>query len=382
MAKPKKEESNTEQNIVNGSKETLSTILKTRKEDHYNFEERVEWQISTGSLTLDSYIGGYLSPCLVRICGANNEGKTPQTLEIIRNFLSTVPNSKAFWVIAEGRGLSKENKERCQLKFVYSAEEWEVGTVFVLESNVFELYIKCVQDLVLNNPEKIKYAFIVDSIDGLRLKSDEGKEINEANKVAGAPALSKKMLQSLSLGMFKYGHLMILLSQVTAEIKLNQYEKTPNRGGQFSGGNSLLHGADWIFEYQPSYNGDYILDNPSGKLNDGKSKSIGKWSKVILQKSGVETSRKQLITYPIKFGRKPSGIWLERELVDLLLSWNLLIKAGAWFNFDGDLLSELKDKKYEINDKYHGIDSIYDLLENNKELTQYLSEKFKKLIEK
>ena len=359
----------------------LSSILKENKDQHYNYHERVTWKVSTGSLLLDVAIGGYLSPCLVRVCGNFNEGKTPETLEIVRNFLTTVPNSKCFWVIAEGRGLSKENQERCGLKFIYKPEDWEVGTVFVLESNVFELFIKCVKDAVLNNPNNIKYCFVVDSIDGLMLKDDRQKEIEEANKVAGTPALSKKMLQSLSLGMFKFGHLMILLSQVTAEIKLDKYQRSPNRGGEFSGGNSLLHGSDWIFEYQKTgYNDDFILDNPSGKLNDGKSKPIGKWAKVMVQKSALEASRKQLVQYPIKYGKKPSGIWIEYEIADLLLGWELIKKKTAWLTFNENVVKEAKEKGLELQEQHQGMDNLRKYLEANPPITEYFYNRFKAVL--
>ncbi len=375
MAKQKKEEEIEEVKTDNNSQ--LNEILKEHKEEHYNFQERVDWKVSTGSLTLDTYMGGGIGPCLVRLCGNNNEGKTPQALEICRNFLGTVKNSKVFWVIAEGRGLSKENQERCDLKFVYTAEDWKIGTVFVLESNVFELFIKCVKDLVLNNPDNIKYGFVVDSVDGLQLRDDKAKEVTENNRVAGTPMLSKKMMQSLSLGMFKYGHLMILISQVTSEIKLDQYAKTANRGGNFSGGNSLLHAADWILEYQSTYNGDIILDNPNGKLNDGKSKPVGKWCKVVLQKSAIEASRKQVIQYPIKFGKKPSGVWVEYEIIDSLLAWEKLKKAGAWMTFSDNLITELKEKNLELEKQHQGVEKLRKYLEENKSITDYLFENIK-----
>lgn len=366
---------------VNPSIQKLDGILKENKSDHYNFDERVTWKVSSGSLLLDMAIGGHFTPCLIRMCGSNGEGKTSQTLEIVRNFLATVPNSKCFWVLAEGRGLSKENIERCELKFVYSAEEWTTGTVFVLESNVYELFIKCVKTLVTDNEEKIKYCFVVDSIDGLQLKDDKAKDITENNRVAGAPALSKKMLQSLSLGMFKYGHLMILISQVTSEIKIDPYSKAPNRGGSFSGGNALLHGSDWIFEYSPSYNSDYILDNPKGKLNDGKTKTIGKWAKVTLQKSAKETSRKQTIVYPIKFGRKPSGIWLEYEITDMLLAWDLVKKSGtAWLNFSDSILEQMKAEEIDCEKQHQGIDNLRVYLEQNPKISEFLYKKLRDVL--
>lgn len=377
MAKNKKEESD---NTASADTSRLRNIMNEHKEEHFNDKKREDWRVSSGSLLLDVAMEGGISPSLIRLCGANNEGKTPEAIEMCRNVFQGVPKSKALWLLAEGRGLSKENVQRSGLKFVYSPEEWTDGTIFVLESNVFEFFIKIVKDLVINNENGTKYVFVVDSIDGLQLRDDKAKEITEANKVAGAPGLSKKMLQSLSLGMFKYGHLMILLSQVTAEIKLNQYEKTPNRGGQFSGGNSLLHGADYILEFQPSHNSDYIMDPPSGKMNDGSSKPIGKYCKVILQKSAQETSRKQLIKYPIKFGRKPSGIWLESECVDMLLAFGLLEKSASWLSWNKETYDELIKVCNDLPEKIQGVDKVRIFLENNPTVTEALITKFKKIL--
>lgn len=362
---------------LDNSKETLSDILKEFSEEHYNFQERVNWNVSTGSLLLDIATGG-VSPSLWRLAGQNNSGKTPEALEICRNIMRDVPKSKGFWMIAEGRMPSKQNAERCGLKFVTKAEDWEDGTIFILESNVFELFIKTVQGLVKNNPNHNIYAFVIDSIDGLILRSDAEKEITENSKVAGVPMLSKKMLQSLSMSMFKFGHWMGLISQVTAEIKIDQYApKTPNRGGLFSGGNSLLHGSDVIIQYETIYNGDFIMDNPKGKMNDGKSKPIGQDVKVTLTKSIKEETRKTQVVYPIKYGKKPSAIWREREIGDLMVRWELGKKAGSWISFEPTLISELKSNNIVIPDKVQGLEQLYAMLEENQPALEYMEKAFK-----
>ncbi len=361
------------------SKSVLGGILKEHKDEHYNFHERVDWRASTGSLLLDVATGG-VRPSMWRLAGNNNSGKTPQCLEIIRNIFKTVPNSKAVWFFSEGRGLSDENKERCGLKFVYSEEEWDEHTVFVFETNTFELFIKTIRELVLNNPEQNRYAFCLDSLDGMTLRGDKDKEIDENNKVAGVPAMSKKMMQSLSLGMFKFGHWLGIISQVTAEIKLDQYAKTPDRGGQFSGGNSLLHGSDIILQYEPSFGGDFILDS-SGRFNDGKTKPIGQNVRVVLVKSILEEYKKTKITYPIKYGRRPSGIWLEKELADLILGWEMGKKAGAgWITMTPAVMEELLSAGVEFPEKVQGVDNIAKELETNEKALEFFSQKFFSLL--
>lgn len=361
------------------SKDQLASLLNKYKDDHFNYQKRVDWKISTGSLLIDSEIGG-ISPSLIRMCGVNNSGKTPQTLELTRNFLKDVPNSKCLWFLAEGRGLSEENKTRCGLKFVYTPEEWEVGTVFVLESNIFEVFINAVKTLVKENPHNIKYAFVVDSVDGLQLRDDSKKEIGESSRVAGVPSLSKRMMQSLSLGMFKFGHLMILISQVTAEISLEMYAKKTDRGGSFSGGNTLLHAADYIFEFDSIHNGDIILDSPTGKFNDGKSNAIGRYARLFINKSIKETAKKKKIVYPIKYGRKPSGIWVEREIVDCLELWKL-IPDTTWKSFSPSLLEELEGAGItDLPEKVQGINKMYSLVEERPDLRDFLYKKCLRMI--
>jgi len=76
-----KKKSKQTDNVLTSS-EQLSSFLKTHKEDHYNYEETVEYKVSTGSLTLDIETGGGLGPGLHRFCGINEGGKTSEALEV------------------------------------------------------------------------------------------------------------------------------------------------------------------------------------------------------------------------------------------------------------------------------------------------------------
>ena len=169
MARPKNEKVEEKDDKIIGSSDILKGILKDNEKDHLNFTESVKWKVSTGSLLLDTATK-MVTPSLWRLAGVNNGGKSPQALEIVRNFLQ-MENSKALWVISEGR-FSDENKERCQLKFVTNPDEWENGTVFILESNIYDLVIKTIKDLVLNNKAETKFVFVIDSMDGLITRND------------------------------------------------------------------------------------------------------------------------------------------------------------------------------------------------------------------
>ncbi len=375
---PRKQKDNveTEQQLPNA---VLEAALVENKEDHYNYGENIAYKVSSGSLQLDIATKKF-GPSVIRLVGQNNEGKTPEGLEIMRNFLSTVENSYGFIVRAEAR-LSEENMKRCGLKFTEKSTEWTPGTVFVLRTSIYECVIKTLRSLMRNNPTSAKYCFMIDSIDGLMLKDDSEKAIEDAVKVAGPQVLTKKFLQGSSQAMLKYGHMMIMISQVTAQPKIDPYAKIIPRSGSFSGGNAAEHWADFIIEYEKSYDSDYILDNPNGKLNDGKSKAIGKKCKIIIQKTTIETSKKLKLEIPIKFGRTPSGIWREYEVVELAIAFGLAKAGGAWISFDENLVNELKSIGLELPATIQGRSKFLNFLEENSVICDFLYNKLLLLVE-
>jgi RecA/RadA recombinase len=249
------------------SSEVLSTFLKNNKEDHYNFEDDFEYKVSSGSLQLDIQLGGGFGPGLHRFCGINEGGKTSAALEVMKNFLLTVPNAKGFYIKAEGR-LSNEMKERSGVPFTIKAEDWNVGTCFVFESNIYETVVDAMRNLVANNEEGIKYYFLLDAVDGLITKGDLDKTFEDSNKVAGGAVIAANFMKRMSIALAKRGHMAVFVSQVRADIKLDPYTKAPIRQTSATGGNALLHFANWILEFEPRFNGDLILQDANNKKID------------------------------------------------------------------------------------------------------------------
>ena len=132
--------------------------------------------------------------------------------------------------------------------------------------------------------------------------------------------------------------------------------------------------------YNVTTQNDYILDNPKGKMNDGKSKPIGKYCKVTIEKSAREVSRKKQVVYPILFGKKPSGIWVEIEIIDSLLAWEFVVAKGAWITVEDSLIEELKAAGLEMPKQHNGQEKFRLFLEENPEITKFLFNKFRKVI--
>tara|TARA_R110001592_G_scaffold273339_1_gene540206 strand:- start:3740 stop:4864 length:1125 start_codon:yes stop_codon:yes gene_type:complete len=355
-----------------GSKDYTEAFLKSNKDYHYNLEEGADpYLVSSGSLILDHVLSGGFGSGLHRFIGANEGGKTNEALHVMHNMINTIEGSKGLFVMAEGR-LSQDIRDRAGIKFVHSAEDWDVGTCLVLECHIMDTMIDFLRGLLKNNPDKEKFCIVIDSMDGLITKEDLEKGSSDARKVAGGALMTSDFLKRVSLGMSKFGHMCIMISQVRSTINTSMYAKQdPNNQTNSSGGNAILHYPDWILEFKKQNKGDKILENPKEQITP-ENKIYGHNAKVLILKSTNEATG-QIVTYPIKHGRNNGkSIWLEREVVDMLLMWGYLEKSGAWIKVDEKVKSLLKENEIEVKDSFQGIKSVYEFLESDEKITSLL----------
>ena len=370
MSKKANEE---QQEVTNGSKNVLGSFLKNNKEDHYNFEDAVTYKVSTGSLLFDHQTGGGLRPGVHRFVGFTEGGKTSAALEVMRNFLNTVKGGKGFYIKAEGR-LSDEMMKRSGIRFVFDAGDWEDGTCFVFECNIYETVVDAMRQLVINNEEKKKYMFILDSVDGLITKGDLAKSFEESKKVAGGAVLAADFMKRMSIAVQKRGHIAVFISQVRSDVTIDPYSKAPIRQTSATGGNALLHFADFIFDFEPRFEGDVILKDPTKKADSISNPIIGHYCKIVIKKSPNEKSKSKF-KYPIKYGRTDGrSIWLEKEIVEALKGWEMVTRSGAWYYIDDELSSILKQNKFEIPEKFQGENAIFNWIESDEKLIKFLHE--------
>jgi len=168
-----------------------------------------------------------------------------------------------------------------------------------------------------------------------------------------------------------------LISQVRSTIK-GQYESLdPNSTTSASGAHALSHYPNWVFEFERQFQKDKILEKPDQQMSD-TNKGIGHYVKARVRKSDNETTGR-LIKYPIKYGRNGGkSVWIEREIVDLLLSWGFFSKSGSWFAVEEELSEYIKSGGFEFPDKIQGMNKIYTILEDSEKLTLHL----RKFVEK
>ena len=368
MAKQKQQQ----EDVGDVSIKQLSDYLKANKKDHLNFDKQVDWVASTGSLRFDSELGGGYRPGAYKVIGASFSGKTNSILQCIRNGLEKVENSKALWVKAEGR-LDDEVKDRSGVKFVYSPDEWVIGTCFVLETNIFEFVTDLINNLVKNNPSEIRYLMCIDSMDGLIRRDDMEKDASEGERVGGGALLTSVMFKKVNLVLNKKGHALFMIHQLRAKIETNQYApKDQNKSVGGGGSNSGTHSSNQIWNYRGRTKQANIEE---------KGQVVGHYCVIDLTK-GVNEKIDVRVEYPVRHGMKGGkSVWLEKEIADLLLQWEFVDKSGAWLSFSEDFSEELREAGFEIakDFKIQGEARLKEWLETNPEIVQYLYNKFLKI---
>lgn len=365
MGRPKKEEINISDESVDLSKNVLNSLLNGYKEDHYNFVEHEPIRISSGSLGLDSLISIKTGDA-VRLTSTNAEaGKTSQCFLFAKNFTEKIPNSRILYIKSEGR-LSPELKERTGLQFTEKTENWNDGVVFVLSCNIFEVIAQFVESLLKITREQDRgLVIIIDSLDGLILKNDIEKQFGESVKCAGVPLLTKLLFRRICLPLSKTKSLLLICSQYSAHIQMNPYAKDPPKLAEASGGNAINFQSNYILNYAPRYGSDLILKNPNEKPDKNSNPILGHYVTLEIKKSANSENSGYRIKIPIKRNRIGNGVWVEKEMVDLLIAWGLLKKAGSWFSFEDNFKIEAQNNHLELKDKFQGLDNIYSYIEEN-----------------
>jgi RecA/RadA recombinase len=383
MGRPKKEE-NIEHPEPKSSKEDpvknmLGSLLKGYEEDHYNFVHNERIPLSTGSLLLDSYVK-LKTGSVMRLAGPLESGKTSQTLLLMANYLNTVPNSRGLYIKGEGR-LSEEIQARSGLKFVFSEKEWELGTIFVFECNVFEAVCDVVQAILKAMYEKgEKLVFTIDSLDGMILKKDLEKTATENVQPAGVPKMTKMFFRRLSLPINKYDALALLTSQYAESFKIDMYAKDKPQPVQGVGGSAVSHQPDWILEYGVRYTSHYILEDENAKPDPVKNKNIGHKVNVTLRKTTNEKTGTK-VEIPIKYGQVGNCIWRSVEVAEMSLLLGLAVRTKNTFEFSEPLAKEFKEKGIEAKEKIVGSNNFYNYLDENKKVCDMLYDKIKNVLD-
>lgn len=358
-----------------GSSDILGELLTSGKAYHYNFDDPMNTPISTGSMILDSIIK-IRAGSTVRLCGEGAElGKTSQCFVLAENYMKVVPNSKTLLVTAESR-LSPEMQARSGQKFVDTFEQWVPGTIFILRSNIFDYVADTVEKLMKTMKILGEHlCVIIDSLDGLLLKADSEEEsISDNTKVAGVPKLTKLFFRRVGLLNWASDGLILVTSQYSQGISLDKYVKDAVRQGSASGGSAASHQSDYTFMYMRRNKSDYILENDKLAYHPVTNKIIALNATIEIQKSATDVSGAK-VKIPIKKGRIGSQIWIEKEVADLIVAYQLIFKKGSWLTFDENVKKQAIDEGIELKDSVQGVNQLCDYLSENKQVFEWFRSK-------
>jgi hypothetical protein len=203
---------------------------------------------------------------------------------------------------------------------------------------------------------------------------------DESVKVAGVPLLTKILFKRLALQVVHYDVLFIITSQYTSEIKLDPYAKTPPRQTDGSGGFAINHQSDVTLSYQPRFpSTDIILEKPNEKPDPIKNKKLGVYATVEVRKSPTDVTGHR-VRIPIKSDRIGCAIWVEKELVDMIVAFGLVTKRGSWFQFSEEIIDLALKDGVNIKAQHQGMNALYKYVEDDVKAFEWLLQKIKDII--
>lgn len=351
------------------SGDRIDDLLAEHKGQHYGSRSGDEISIpdviSTGSVFFDEVLGGGYRNCgWIRFYAEPECGKTSIGLSWAKNWQDQYPDDGVVIIFnAEGR-VTYDLVKR-------SGINTDKSKFRIIDSNRSDFIWNVIENLVTENPEKKKYFFLIDSTDACVRNSDvkEEKSIGEAEKIGGGATIVSAAGKRLSLLFNLMNHVLFMTSQVRDKVNTHG----PAAGGKdASGGNAPKFYSSLIAEIKKPWSGTYIYENPS----DTKSKIIGRIVQIVLKKTFNETTG-LTVEYPVKNGH---GVWREYEAMLLAQGWGFVTQKGAHFSFTDEFYKELQDNNINVDQKFHGERNLRECFDSNKDLSEYVISKVKKLL--
>ncbi len=361
-------------------REQIKLLLKSKQYKGRHFGGGADKEIgrqdiiSTGSFWLDYVLGGgYRGGSWARFSGEPESGKTSQGLTWAANWQKRYPKDGFVFIFnAEGR-ISRELLERVGVDL--SPERF-----FMLRTNDAETVWGMQQDMIMNNPGKRRYYFLIDAIDACEREEDKEKHFNQAQRVMGGATIISLAGKRLSLLYSVEGHFLYVSNQLRATMAT-----TPGAAKSSpSGGNAIKFYSSLIGLMKKPWTDTYIYKDPSVKKQeveiDGVKTSnvLGMFSEIRLDKTPNEKTG-QTVSIPIKFG---TGIWKAYEAMQICVNWGKYTRASSASSYviDPEFEIELKDNNIPFDPKPRTDKVIRDAFDTNPQLTDFVISKFRKMI--
>lgn len=328
--------------------------------DLSNFKTYDE-KVSTGSLLFDWFLDGGFGVGLYRFGGPPEKGKTAQALTWAAAWLTTVPNSKVVYFDAEAR-ITASKLKASPLVDVPNFE----SRVILTRCNIYEEIATKLFEMTKENPDKIRYFFVIDSLDMVMSERDFNYAFSEDEKMASVAKLSKRLMRRSGPELRIKGHHLHVLSQLTANIGQTY---GPNDKSDF-GGHAIKHGTDLWGDIEEIWADDYIWEKPKEKKKADKGKILGHYCKIKFKKTPNEKTG-QMIKIPIRHlssDSPKSGVWRSREIGDLMIMFGMVKASGSWMEISEEMVKEAKKKGIDVQAKIQGSENFYSYLDDNEDV--------------
>jgi len=373
MAKTKVEKEETK-----SSGDPIQAALKERLKDetgHFNYIVPKDYRISTGSLNLDLETGG-IPPSIIRCSGIAEAGKTSFSFNLVKEFLNNKSGRRRGIYFLSDKELSPNLVNRSGVKLVEDLESFEDGTCYVIRTNVYETVCNTIRDML--QTKDVEFIFVIDSIDNFRPKAALESEFGESSQKGGTSAITAHFFACFNILLPRLGHTAIMISQYRDNVQIGKGAPIIKQTNS-SGGRALEHGVLWAFEFQVPQNSkeDMFWEGAPWQSKKIGHNCIVQFKKSTNEKTGVK------VKYPIIYGRtEGKSIWIEREIFDQLLIWNMIKSKGPWNTWNDSIYQELLEIDKETPQQIQGKDNVIKFLESKPKITEFLYNRFKEILAK
>ncbi len=353
--------------------EILKEALKDEK-THFNNIVPKHYKVSTGSLNMDIETGGIV-PSIIRATGMAEAGKTSFSLEVVKNFLTDKERKRRAIYFLSDKELSEQLVKRSGVPFVEDINDWDDGTCYIIRTNVYETVCNTIKKIITDRDTE--YIFVLDSMDNFAPQSALEVDFGESFQKGGTSAISAHFFRCFNILLPRLGHIVIMISQYRDTVVIGHQRNPTFKQTNSSGGRAIEHAVTWAFEFQPAQN---AKDDMFWEGTPYASKKIGHNCIVQLKKTTNEKTGSK-VKYPIIYGRENGrSIWVEREIFDQLIMWEMAKRKGAWVEFSADTLAELQKVDKDVPKQLNGEDKTVEYLTEKPHITQFLYKKFRDIL--
>lgn len=325
-------------------------------------------KISTGSFFFDYTLGGgYLVGSWARFFGTEESGKTSMALAWAHNWQKRFgQKARVIYINAEGR-IRKELLDRT------GVDQSEPGFE-IWDTNSADDAYDLIEQLILNNPEELKYFVIFDSTDAGIRRQDLDKKIGDREGLGGTATILSNAGKRLSNLFNSNDHFLFLVSQVRDKVNTHG----PGGGGKdASGGNAPRFYSSLIGEFKKPWSEMYICDQESKPQSD-ENPIIGRKVQIKMHKTPNEKTG-IIVEYPVKYGLV-GGVWRAYEAMMVATAWDYYVEKQAWTTIVDRRVDEFKQAGLDFETKFQGKKAMREHFEKNTKLVDYILNQTRELL--